>query len=181
MKKEKLPMYILRISLTLLLITGVVAAALSGVNAITKDRIAAIQKQKTLDAIAQVLPGVEGLEEVALSGDTGIIKSVYASGNHFAVEVTPTGFSGEITMMVGISNGQVAGISIISHGETPSLGAEAAADNSKGQTFRDQFVGASGTLTVGEQIDAISGATITSKAVTEGVNGALEFVLKNFG
>lgn len=178
MKKENTVLYILRLTVTLLLICGVVAAVLAGVNAITKDKIAAIQQQKTLDALEEVLPGVEGLEIMELSGDTGIVKTVYASGDSFAVEVAPVGFDGEVTMMVGIIGGQVTGISIISHTETPGLGAVAAANNAKGEAFRGQFVGQSGTLAVGDTIDAISGATITSKAVVAGVNAALEFVEK---
>ena len=176
MKKENNVLYILRLTVTLLLICGVVAAVLAGVNAITKDKIAAIQAQKTLDAIENVLPGVEGLEEMPLAGDTGIVRSVFVSGSSYAVEVAPIGFDGEITMMVGITDGQVTGISVISHTETPGLGAVAAAKNAKGDAFRGQFVGKSGTLEVGNQIDAMSGATITSKAVVAGVNAALEYV-----
>ena len=179
MKKENGLMYILRLTVTLLLITGCVAAALAGVNLITKDKIAEIQQQKTLDAIAAVLPGVEGLEEVAITGDAGIVSGVYASGDSYAVQVLTTGFDGEIAMMVGITDGQVQGISIISHTETPGLGAVAAAKNAKGDAFRNQFVGTSGVLAVnkdGGQIDAITSATITSRAVTAGVNAALEYV-----
>ena len=81
--------------------------------------------------------------------------------------------------MVGISNeGKVTGISIISHTETAGLGAVAAAENDKGQVFRDQFVGMSGHLAItkdGGDVDAITGATVTSRAITEGVNQALEF------
>ena len=68
-------------------------------------------------------------------------------------------------------------MSIISHSETPNLGAVAASSNSKGQAFRDQFIGLSGTLAVskdGGSVDAITSATITSRAVTSGVNAALE-------
>ena len=176
MKKENNVLYILRLTVTLLLICGVVAAVLAGVNAITKDKIAAIQAQKTLDAIENVLPGVEGLEEMPLAEDTGIVRSVFVSGSSYAVEVAPIGFDGEITMMVGITDGQVTGISVISHTETPGLGAVAAAKNAKGDAFRGQFVGKSGMLEVGNQIDAMSGATITSKAVVAGVNAALEYV-----
>ena len=171
-------LYILRLTVTLLLICALVAGVLAGVNAITKERIAAAQEQKTLDAIAQVLPGVEGLEQIP--GDTGIVKTVYASGDSYAVLVAPVGFDGEVTMMVGITAGEVTGISVISHTETPGLGAVAAAKNAKGEAFRNQFVGTSGELVVGESIDAISGATITSKAVVSGVNAALEFV-ENLG
>ena len=181
MKKENNFMYILRLTVTLLAITACVAAALAGVNLITKDKIAEIAQQKTLDAIAAVLPGVEGLEEVA--GNTGIVGSVYASGDSYAVEVRPSGFDGEVTMMVGITDGQVQGISIISHTETPGLGAVAAAKNAKGEAFRSQFEGVSGVLAVnkdGGEIDAITSATITSRAVVAGVNAALEYV-ENLG
>ncbi len=171
-------LYILRLTATLLLICAAVAAVLAGVNAITEDKIAAIQEQKTLDAIAQVLPGVEGLEELALTGDTGIVKTVYRSGDSYALEVAPVGFDGAVTMMVGISQGQVTGIRIISHTETPGLGAVAAADNARGEAFRSQFVGQSGNVEVGTTVDGITGATVTSKAVASGVNAALEFVEK---
>lgn len=176
MKKENTVKYILRLTVTLLLICAVVAAVLAAVNAITKDKIAQIQVQKTQNAIAEVLPAVAGLEEVPLSGDTGIVKSVYVADGQYAVEVAPGGFDGEVTMMVGIVDGKVSGISVISHTETPGLGAVAAAQNAKGEAFRGQFVGQSGVLEIGDQIDAMTGATITSNAVVTGVNAALEFV-----
>ena len=181
MKQESTVKYILRLTFTLLLICAVVAAILAGVNAITKDKIAAIQAQKTQEAIAEVLPNAQGLEKMALTGDTGIVQSVYAAGSSYAIEVAPSGFDGEITMMVGVEDGKVTGISIISHTETPGLGAVAAAKNAKGESFRGQFEGLVSGITVGggdNSIDAMSGATITSKAVTAGVNAALEYAEK---
>ena len=178
MKKENTVLYILRLTLTLLLICAAVAAVLAAVNAITKGPIAEIQEQKTQNAIAVVLPGAGEVEKMQLDGDTGIVSAVYAAEAGYAVEVAPGGFDGEITMMVGIADGKVAGISVISHTETPGLGAVAAASNAKGEAFRGQFVGQSGVLSVGDQIDGMSGATITSKAVVTGVNAALEFVEK---
>jgi len=179
MKQESNVRYILRLALTLLAICAVVSALLAGVNAITKDRIAAIQAQKTQDAIEKVLPGVEGLRKLELSGETGTVRTVYVSGSSYAVEVAPGGFDGPITMMVGITDGKVTGISVISHTETAGLGAVAAADSAKGEAFRNQFAGLVGGIVVdGENnsIDSMSGATITSKAVVAGVNAALEFV-----
>ena len=167
---------ILRLVITLFLITAVVAAALAGVSTITKDAIAANQEKKTQDALAVVLPDAGSLEKVALSGDTGIVSEVYTDGSSYAVKVLPGGFDGEITMMVGIADGKITGISVISHTETPGLGAVAAAQNAKGEAFRGQFVGQSGELAVGDQIDAMSGATITSNAVVTGVNAALSYV-----
>ena len=178
MKKENTALYILRLTVTLLLICAAVAAVLAGVNAITKDKIAAIQVQKTQDAIAVVLPGVSGVEELPLAPDAGIVTAVYAAEEGYAVQVAPNGFDGAVTMMVGVAEGKVTGISVISHTETPGLGAVAAANNAKGEAFRGQFVGQSGVLAVGDQIDGMSGATITSKAVVTGVNAALEYVEK---
>ena len=176
MKTENLFQYVMRLAVTLLLITGVVAAALAGVNAITKDAIAANQEKKTQEALAVVLPAAGNLQKVELTGDNGIVSEVYTDGAGYAVKVLPSGFDGEITMMVGIVDGKVSGISVISHTETPGLGAVAAAQNAKGEAFRGQFVGQNGELAIGDQIDAMSGATITSTAVVAGVNAALNYV-----
>ena len=180
MRKESSVLYILRLTVTLLLICAAVAAVLAVVNSITKGPIADIQAQKTQNAIAVVLPGAGDVEEMAISGDTGIVNAVYVSDSGYAVEVAPAGFDGEVTMMVGVADGKVTGISVISHTETPGLGAVAAAANAKGEAFRGQFVGKSGVLAVGDQIDGMSGATITSKAVVTGVNAALAFA-ENLG
>ena len=174
----KTVMYILRLSLTLLIITAVMAAALAAVNDYTAPKIAQIQAEKTQKAIELVLPG--GGEEIDLTDDTGLVSTVYASETGYAVEVTPVGFDNTITMMVGIDKaGQVLGISVISHTETAGLGAVAAAANSAGEAFRGQFVGMSGTLAVtkdGGAVDAITGATITSRAICTGINVALACV-----
>ena len=177
MKTKASASYILRLALTLFIITGIMAAALAGVNAITKGRIAAIQAEKTQAALGKVLPGATNWESLELTGDTGIVKAVYESTAGYAVLVAPGGFDGEISMMVGIdAEGKVAGVSIISHTETAGLGAVAAADNEKGTAFRNQFTGVQENVSVGGEISAITGATITSKAVTAGVNAALEYV-----
>ena len=176
MKKQATPLYILRLALTLLVITAVVAAALAGVNAVTEPIIDAITAQKTQAAIEAVLPG--GGEAVeSFPDETGLVKAVSVSDTGYAIQVTPSGFDGEIDMMVGVSkDGKVLNISIISHTETAGLGAVAAAKTSAGESFRGQFTDREGPLAVskdGGTIDAITGATITSRAVTEGVNAAL--------
>jgi len=178
MKTESTVKYVLRLALTLLLITSLVAIALAGVNAITAPRIAALNAQKTQEAIEAVLPG--GGEEVSFTDATGTVATVYKGGAGYAVQVKPSGFNGAIDMMVGIdSNGKVLGISIISCTETAGLGAVAAADTSAGEAFRSQFAGTSGSVAVskdGGALDAITGATITSRAVCAGVNAALACV-----
>ena len=179
MKTESTAGFFLRLTATLLIITSAVAVALAGVNMITAPVIDAQNAKKTHDAIELVLPG--GGEAVAFPA-TDLVSKVYASETGYAVEVTPGGFDNTITMMVGIDKaGNVLGISIISHTETAGLGAVAAAGTPAGEAFRDQFVGASGSVAVTKdagQIDAITGATITSRAVCDGVNAALECAAK---
>ena len=180
MKKGNIASYVLRLSLTLLLITAAVALALAGVNKVTAEAIAQNKQAKKLAAMEQVLPGAEGLESVEFSDATGTVQTLYACDDGYVVEVLPSGFGGTITMMVGIlPDGTVSGIAIVSHTETAGLGSVAAADTAAGEDFRGQFVGASGVLAVdkdGGTIDSITSATITSRAVTDGVNAALAAV-----
>ena len=176
MRNDSTLMHIVRLTVTLLTICAVVAAVLAGVNMITKDKIAEIQNQKIEKAIQEVIPNAQDVQQLPLSGDAGIVQAVYTANGSYALQVAPGGFDGEVIMMVGISEGKVAGISVISHTETPGLGAVAAAQNAKGEAFRGQFVGQEGMLAIGDQIDAMSGATITSTAGVTGVNAALEYV-----
>lgn len=177
MKKASVA-YVLRISLTLLLITGVVAALLAGVNMITAPIIAAANEAKTQEAVNAILPG--GGTPVTFADETGLVVNVYASDTGYAVQVKPSGFDGQIDMMVGIGkDGNILGISIVSHTETAGLGAVAAAENAKGEAFRDQFIGMSGSVSVtkdGGEVDAVTGATVTSRAICDGVNAALACV-----
>ena len=180
MKTESTVMSVLRLALTLLAITAVVAAALAGVNSITAPAIAQLNAEKTQAAIELVLPG--GGEEMADFPAVDLVSKVYASETGYAIEVTPGGFDNTITMMVGVGvEGDVLGISIIKHTETAGLGAVAAAGTPAGENFRGQFVGATGSVSVtkdGGEMDAITGATITSRAICVGVNAALECVAK---
>ena len=169
--------YVLKLGVTLFLITALVAAALAAVNMVTEPRIAAAKAEKLQNAISQVLPGGGEKLDVPVSG---IVTNVYGSDSGYAVEVRPAGFGGNITMMVGVSrDGEVLGISIVSHTETAGLGAVAAAKTTAGEAFRAGFEGLTGTAAVtkdGGTVDAITGATITSRAVCDGVNAAREFV-----
>ena len=176
-KTESTAMYVVRIAATLLIITAIVAAVLAGVNSVTKPIIDARKAEKTQQAIEAVLPGGYNEEITSYADETGLVSKVYKGDNGYALEVLPSGFDNTITMMVGVGNdGADTGISIVSHTETAGLGAVAAAKTSAGEAFRGQFAGKSGSVSVtkdGGELDAITGATITSRAVCAGVNAAL--------
>ena len=180
MKKENLALYVLRLTMTLLIIAAVVAAALAVVNQITAPVIQKAQEEKTRNAILKVLPGGYDREITDYSDPSGMVTRVYQGANGYALEVTPSGFDGTITLMVGVDlEGKVLGISVISHTETAGLGAVSAADSTAGEAFRQQFIGQSGHVQVkkdGGNMDAITGATVTSRAICSGINAALDCV-----
>ncbi len=170
-------------------ITLVVALCLGAVNAITVEPIAEQNKIKTENALAQVMDAdseqievAEGTTVTTESGTAVEIVSAYkmtkdGADAGYCVEVAPTGFGGAVDTMVGIgADGTVTGISVISAAsETPGLGALCMEEE-----FQSQFVGqpTDGTVAVakdGGSIVSLTGATITSRAVSEGVNAAAIF------
>ncbi len=162
--------------LMLLLVAAAAALVLGFVNLFTAGRIAAIAEETMNQAMQAVLPSVSYID----TGweDDGEVNAIYtASDGGWVVRVTESGSQGLVTMMVGVSSDYVCtGISITESSETAGLGAIASQQSEKGEAFRAQFVGQSGTVAVtkeGGTIDAISGATITSKAVCRGVTAAL--------
>lgn len=172
--------YYLKLTLTLLMISAVVSGLLGLTNFITEEKIANIAAEKTAASMQEVLPADE-YTPVDYTGPEANVASVHKAGDAgFVVEVTPAGFGGAIDMVVGIaSDGTVTGVSIVKMTETSGLGANAAKES-----YRSQYVGLSGTLAVnkdGGQIDALTGATITSRAVTEGVNTAIRVATELMG
>ncbi len=160
---------------TLCLITLAAALLLGGVNAITKDRIAAAAVETRNNAMQSLLPEAESFEE----GENGIFKGVGPDGDAgYCVNVISSGFGGDISIMVGIKpDGTVAGIEILENSETAGLGANCTKDE-----FKKQFGGLEYPVTVVKgsanegSVSAITGATITSNAVAGGVNSAYEIL-----
>ena len=184
MKKESTFKFILRLGVTLFLISAVTAGLLAGVNSITAPRIAQINAQKQIDAMSAVVPDADTAEPVEYEDPNGVILEVYKTASAYAIKVAANGFGGTVEMMVGVDQaGNVLGISIINHSETAGLGAVAADKTEKGEAFRGQFAGMSGNVAVvkdGGGVEAITGATITSRAICAGINAALDYV-KNAG
>jgi electron transport complex protein RnfG len=180
MLKKKDIIEIIKTGLILFLITAVSAGLLAAVNAKTAPIIEKNEKQKQQEAMKIVLPEAESFDDMNLVTDKmdKIISAVYkGSGDSgYVVMASPSGYGGEISIAVGVSsNGKVSGVSVVSQSETAGLGAKCTDDE-----FISQFTGKSENITVSKgnakdnQINAISSATITSKAVTSGVNAAIE-------
>ena len=186
---------ILKPALTLFAICLVVTALLAGTNLLTKDKIAEQDAENTRIAMSAVAP--EGSEfgdkmdisdavAAAASAQGGKIVEMYPMTNGgadagYVVKVSASGSQGTITMMVGVdANKAITGISVISHSETSGIGTKVVGNepNSAGEPVLDQFVGmsGSGSLVVGKNVIAVSGATVSTKGITMGANAALAAV-----
>ena len=166
----------------LFLVSAIVAGVLGVVNEVTKDRIEEQKQIKTAKAYAAVLPS-EGYEELELdlSAYSNIDSISKATGGEgYVVKTSFSGAQGNITMVVGVDNDyKCTGISIISHAETSGLGANAASTSDVGVTWRAQFVGQDKNMAItkaGGTIDALTGATITSRSVAEAAANAISVV-----
>ncbi len=168
-------------TISLFLICLVVAFLLAGTNELTKEPIAQFQEQKADEAKLQVCPyavNFDGQEETDVPVE--LYRGFDESGNlvGYAIPSSHKGYGGEIEIMVGISiDGEITGVNILSINETPGLGMNATKEN-----FRNQFLGevpdggfsAKSEDASKRKIDALTGATITSEAVSQAVNKAID-------
>lgn len=187
--------------LALFLITLVAGLVLASVNEITKEPIAAAEENARLSAYEIVYPDVkfktldntdellkksaDVLKQAKLSQCTvdDVLLATDKNGNtvgYVVAATSPSGYGGNVQVAIGISkaDNKITGFTVLSHSETAGLGAKITEDN-----FISQFTGKSadgikytkdGAVSENE-VDAISGATISTNAVTEAVNSALTF------
>ena len=187
--------FILKVAGTLTVISLVVAALLGFVNSITADKIAEIDAENTRIAMSAVAPeGSEFGDKIEVTDDmvaaaatqSGKILELYPVTNGgaeagYVMKISASGSQGTIVMMVGVdANKAITGISVVSHAETSGIGTKVVGNetNTAGVPVLDQFVGLSGagSLVVGSNITAISGATVSTKGIATGANAALAVV-----
>ena len=192
MKKNTIAKDTVRITL----ITLVAGFALGLVNEITKEPIAQQEAKAKAEACKAVFAdaddfaaiedlsgAADALESAGLTGKADVNEAYEAKkgGETVGYVITVTdheGYGGDIQFSVGVSTDDtLTGIPILSIGETAGLGMKA-----KNADFQEQFVGlpATGNLEytkTGEEgkIDALSGATVTTNAMTNGTNAAIAF------
>ncbi len=175
--KSNLGNMVLVLGLTCLLCSGI----LGGAYVLTKEPIDAAAAEKTNRAISQVLPSFENASERSFVEVFGKDFPYYEAKNGetlvgYAIESTVVGFGGNLTVMVGITPDRVVcNTSVLSHSETPGLGAKCTTD----PKFVSQWAGLNPSekiLTVkkdGGDIDAITASTITSRAYALAVENAM--------
>lgn len=155
------------------IITLVASVVVLIVAALGLQNVAIKNAQKEHEKVLNtLLPGnTFVLEEYV--GDDENIKSVHKGETGYVIETVVYGYADNIRMMIAVDNsGEVKGIAILEIRETFGLGLRALRDTK----FMFQFLGSSEILEVGSSVDAMSGATVTSKAITKAVNSAIAYV-----
>lgn len=120
-----------------------------------------------------LLPGSTTFTPEEYQGEDANIRAVYKGETGYVIATTTRGYAGDIAMLIGVSNeGSVTGLQVRNMEETWGLGGEALTD----WEFLAQFLRTEGDAEVGTNVDALTGATVTSKAITRSVNSAVGFV-----
>ncbi len=162
----------------LMLITCVVAVVIAAINLFTEPVIAANDAAAKEAAILELFPestDMQPLSEQLGSSFPENVTEVYAVSKAgmllgYCVDTYGKGFADKITMMVGVaSDNTVAGIRVLAIGDTPGIGLAVAEDD-----YLSTWQGVSYPAVFGENADAISGATYSSRGILDGVNTALE-------
>ena len=164
-------------TVALFVICLISTALLGGTNSLTAEKIKQVAAESAAKARTEVCKDAAEFEEKQFTVDENEY-TVYigknASGETVGYTVTTQdkSYGGVIEVMTGFdTEGKITGVEILTIDDTPGLGM-----NAKKDEFRNEYVGRSGELTVSKsasadnEIQAITGATITSKAVTRGVN-----------
>ena len=157
------------------LATGVV---IFGVHRFTDLNTARAETRLQQELLQQVMPQATFVSETPYRANGALsIQAAYSQDNQllgYCVQVQTQGFGGALTTEVGVSlDGAVTGVAVLDHKETSVVGTKAMTDE-----FLDQFIGLSGTINLSgsNSVDAVSGATATCQAITNGVNRALAIV-----
>lgn len=128
-----------------------------------------------LKIMQTLLPGSSDFILEPYTGEDANIRSVHKADSNFGyvIETVTAGYAGDIRMLIGVSkDGKVTGLVVREMSETAGLGLNALNDTD----FLAQFLNTEGDAEVGTNVDAITGATVTSKAITRCVNSAVAFV-----
>lgn len=155
--------------LALLLAAGLLLGLNLGLGDVRREN----EEKELLSKMQTLLPGSTHFESETYTGDDTTIRAVYKGETGFVIHTVTGGYAGDIAMLIGVSkDGTVTGLTVRQMSETLGLGACALTD----WEFLAQFLNTAGDAAVGENIDALTGATVTSKAITRCVNSAVAFV-----
>lgn len=155
--------------LAIALCAAIVLCCNYGLGALAQEK----REKAELELMRLLLPGGETFTPEAYTGDDDNIRAVWKSETGYLIETGEYGYADDVVLWVGVDNtGAVTGLVVRSLHETYGLGAAALTN----VNFLSQYLNTTGNLSVGQDVDALTGATVTSKAITKAVNSACAFV-----
>ena len=165
--------------IVLTLITLIAAAGLAAMYRVTEEPIAAAKQAKQEQAIREVLPPFDSLADVKIINETKVFRAFDKEKKivGLAIETWASGFGGNIKMMVGIDvNGNIVDYSLLEHAETPGLGSKLTDWFKTKADIRGAEIGIRPFAVTkdGGEYDAITAATISSRAFMKAINKAVE-------
>lgn len=181
---------IIKPTLVLFIVCVIISGSLAYVNGMTTDIIQENTLAEQEEFRRQVLPEADSFRIIEQTGLPEAVKGVYEgfatnASEGYVVEVSTKGYGGAISMTIGVNTeGQISGVIVGSNNETPGLGSKATQAD-----FTEKFdvvslgnIPESGLVVVKQspkadhEIQAVSGATISSRAITKGVQAALDAI-----
>ena len=172
---------------TLLAVTAVTGIILGVVEHFTSQAIKQVELAAKNEAFKNVMPIAQTFEPMEKAESDSVLDIVQAKDSSgvvgWCMTVETKSYGGPLQFIAGITkDGAVKAINILNHSDTPGLGARATEPEFYGQ-FTDKsqlpLKVVKGSAGNPDEIAAISGATITSNAVVDGVNAAVEYWSKN--
>jgi len=185
---------IFKISLTLAIICAIAAAALAAVNQMTQKAIAINSQKELTESLKIIYPQAERFEQIGITGTTPesptenkefTLLDLYQAFQRnetigYVFKVESRGYGGQIVFLIAVStqNNTMIGMKVLEHQETPGLGSEITSPH-----FQNQFKGKSlsDRFEINQDIQAISGATISSRAVIRACQGVVTYLEKERG
>lgn len=185
----------IKLGITLLLITAISGAVLAVTNSFTGPIIEEIRREASFSALREIFPDAEDfqpLEEDELAdimAKNEVVREINQALDGdavvgYAFKVVTGGYGGDVATMVGIhADGTIAGIKVVENSETPNLGTKIE-DKSFTDSFKEKATDSElmyvDNPSADNEVQAISGATVSTKAVVKGVNGAREVFVEFF-
>ena len=170
-------------ALALFAVTAIAVLVIGGFYNITREPIALQQAARERELISILLPGTVELTEEDVLDSPGVSRIITGLGEGgvqlgYVVFAQAPGYGGPVEIMAGFNaNGTLTGVQVLRHRETPGLGTGILLPN-----FLNQFAGRENIMTVSrnateaDEIQALSSATISTAAVVNGINAAIEYV-----
>lgn len=170
---------VVRMGITLLVVGVVAAVGLGLTYTVTKSKIEAYDRQIEAKASLAAMPGLTSTSQLeedqvleAKAQEVEGVEKVFKSDKGYIFRINSKGYGGPLVLAVGVDlSGKIVGVAVVASKETVGVGSKVLEDENLkrwvGKTSKDKLV-------VGEDVQAVTGATITSKAVNGQVQKALQ-------